>query len=179
MGATAALIGLTALQTYSQYQAQKQQSRYQQSMLDANARMADIRAEDAIARGETDAGIVRTRAKKMVGSQRVAMAAQGIDIGSGSAVDVQEDTARMGALDALTVKNNAWREAWGYKAEAASFRSQSRFTAVSRKGMLRNTLLTGGLQAANYSWGNMKAPGGNPNTAQAVPRYSDSREYNA
>jgi hypothetical protein len=149
MGAlTGALLGLTALQTASQFQSEKQQGRYQKSIADANARLLNLRSEDAIRRGYEDASLVRRRAERMAGSQRAAMAAQGIDIGSGSAADVLTETDRMGAMDELTAKNNAWREAWGYRVESANETARGRFAKLAAKNAMRNTLLTGGLQAA-------------------------------
>lgn len=40
---------------------------------------------------------------------------------SGSSLDVQSDTAMIGAWDALTVQNNAEREAWGFRQQGANY----------------------------------------------------------
>jgi hypothetical protein len=66
----------------------------------------------------------------MVGAQRAGIAAGNIDVGYGSAVDVQADAAFLGELDALTIKTNAAREAWGYTVEAGDLRKRA---AIARK----------------------------------------------
>ncbi len=56
-------------------------------------------------------------------------------------------------MDALTVKNNAWREAWGYKAQARSYRTQGALSRLASRNEANSTLLTGGLQAVNAGVG--------------------------
>jgi hypothetical protein len=41
-----------------------------------------------------------------------------VEIGSGSALDVQRDAQHLGDLDIAQIRENAQREAWGYRAEA-------------------------------------------------------------
>ena len=50
----------------------------------------------------------------------------------------------------MTIENNAWREAWGYKVQAVSGQGQAAQTRLAANNVMDNTLLTGGLQAANY-----------------------------
>lgn len=150
MAASTALISLTAAQTYGQIASEKEQSRYQKQMYENDARLSRLKADDAIRRGETEAAAVRRGTERTAGAQRAAFAAQGIDVNDGSAVDVGIDTQQMGALDELTVKNNAWREAWGFKVQAANDETGARFARLSSRSATRSTLLTGGLQALNF-----------------------------
>lgn len=147
MGATGALAALQLSSGYSQAQAIEAEGDYQQSIYNINARFADVQAEDAIKRGDKEAIQLKKQAKKLIGSQRVALAAQGIDIESGSALEVQEDTAALAADDVMTIKNNAWKEAWGYRVQAFDFRNRGEFAKLSAKNKARNTLLTSGIQA--------------------------------
>jgi hypothetical protein len=48
------------------------------------------------------------------------MAANGVDLGDGSAAEVQATTDVMGELDANTVHANAVRSAWGYRTQATN-----------------------------------------------------------
>lgn len=166
MGAlTAAVVSLAALSavnSFSQSKAQKSQGDFQAQQLDANARIADISADDAIKRGESDAKAHRRRVRLQIGEQRAAMAAQGLDLESGSALDIQKDTAGFGAEDELTIKNNAFREAWGYKVKAEDLRSSATFTRLGAKQQSRQTLVTGGLNALqDLSYGYyLKSKGG-------------------
>ena len=163
MGATspgvtnAGLAGMSALQatgtlaqTYAQVQAQKAQAQYQKQVMESNIRMANIQGKDAVRRGDRDSSRAISYSKKVRGAQRAAMAAQGIDVNSGSALDIQDETAAMGELDALTAKNNAWREAWGYKVQALDYGAKGQLMAEAARNESRNTMLTGGLQALRY-----------------------------
>lgn len=134
----------------AQSAALRSQGDIQKSIYDANARMADVAAEDALRRGKKAQTQVRKAARKLQGSQRAAFAAQGIDPNAGSAADIQEETEVMGALDALTVKNNAWREAWGYRAQALGSEYQGAFAQTAGRVAGRNTLLTGAFDATGY-----------------------------
>lgn len=153
---TAALVGVSALSAgtslYSasqQAEAGKKESEFNAAQMDMNARLAARQGEDAIGRGDKEAATYRDKVNQTVGSQRAALAAQGIDVNSGSAAEVQLDTKAMGEKDAMTIKNNAWREAWGYKVEAQNNRGSASMTRQAGENRYNNTLLTGGLQALN------------------------------
>lgn len=155
------LLALTGANTLNQFSAQRQQANavsaqgaYQWRLAEWNANLAEQAAKDAIARGDIEAGRVRSATRQTVGSQRAALAAQGIDINTGSAADVQSDTTRIGALDELTTKNNAAREAFGYTVQAWNERQQgelarlgSRNAADALRRQSWGTVLTGATQA--------------------------------
>ena len=82
------------------------------------ADVATMQAEDAIARGQLEEDRARRRAASFKGTQRSQLAASGVELDSGSASDLQADTAMLSELDALTIRNNAEREAWAYEARA-------------------------------------------------------------
>lgn len=140
-----AIGGLT--NSIAQAQAQEAQGDYLKSRYEANARIADIQGADALKRGDEEASQIRRKAKLIQGSQRAAAAAQGIEADTGSAGDLQGETQMLSALDELKVKNNAWREAWGYKVSANDLRGQAEQAYISSRGAARNTLVTGGLNA--------------------------------
>ena len=149
-GLASAMGGLSTLAgSYAQSQAMAAQGTYQKSLSEINAQIAETRAQDAIKRGETEANQQRQKTGAIAGAQRVGFAAQGVDIGSGTAQEVQRQTHEQGALDALTIKNNAYREAFGYKVDAINQRSQGQFDAMSAKYNAQATLLTGGMNAAS------------------------------
>lgn len=153
MGAMGVLQGVSAVAglygSYTQAQAAKQQGKYEQSVYESNARMAELEAEEATSRGNREANRVRAKGRAVRGSQRAALAGQGVDVGTGTAADLQLETDTLSEMDALTVQNNAWREAWGYRAEASNLRYQGRFARLGAKTQARNTLLTGGVRFAD------------------------------
>lgn len=150
-GAALAMQGASSFaSSYSQSQAMESQGIFNAQLAETNARLARLQAEDAIARGEKEAANHKNRVGQMVGSQRAAMAAQGISVDSGSAAQIQAETYAIGDEDARTIRTNAWREAWGYQTQAINYQSQGQFDRMASRNQARNTLLTGGMQAASY-----------------------------
>jgi hypothetical protein len=153
MAASAALAVMAASSAtgaYAQSRAQKAEANFKKAQGEQNARLADMQAADAEKRGNKEANNYMRKVRGVVGSQRAALAASGVDIGSGSALELQADTEALGEYDAAVIRNNAAREAWGYQAQATNFRNQAKFDYMAGKYASRNTLLTGGMQAASY-----------------------------
>lgn len=94
-------------------------------LADYNAAVADLQAQDAVARGREQENRFRKGVNGMIGAQRAGIAAGNIDVGYGSAVDVQADAAFLGELDALQIRTNAARESWGYQVEAVDSRTRA------------------------------------------------------
>ncbi len=148
MGVTAALMAVQAGSSYQQASAYESEGNYQKSIANINARFSKLNAQDAIKRGGKEAEQLKKQAKQLIGTQRVNLAAQGIDVESGSALDVQTDTAELAEIDAMTIRNNAWKEAWGYRVQAMNETFSGKYAQLSAQNKSRNTLLAGGLQAA-------------------------------
>lgn len=104
---------------------QQEAAESQAQLAEFNANVADLQAEDALARGAEEESRFRTGVRTLIGSQRAAIGASGVDVGFGSAVDVQADAAFLGELDALTLRTNAGREAWGFQVQAADLRKRA------------------------------------------------------
>lgn len=127
-----------AISAYSQWkagkaakeqgEAQRRAAESQAQLLDFNAHVADLQAKDAVERGAEEESRFRAGVRGMVGAQRAGIAAGNVDVGYGSAVDVQADAQHLGELDALALRNNAAREAWGYKVEAIDIRKRAEIT---------------------------------------------------
>jgi hypothetical protein len=99
-------------------EAEQQAKEAEGQLADYNASVAQLQAQDAVARGAQEESRFRSGVRGLAGSQKAGFAAGNVDVGFGSAVDVQADTAFLGELDALTIRTNAAREAWGYKVQA-------------------------------------------------------------
>jgi hypothetical protein len=143
-----------------QAQAIKSQSKFEASQLKMNAKLQRFQASEAIRMGENEAQRHAMSVKKLMGRQRAVAAASGIEVSDGSAMDIQQETAGMGALDILTIRNNAWKQAWGYRVSATDLENQARFTKIAGKYAARSTLLTGGMNAATSIMGGMNTAGG-------------------
>lgn len=116
-----------------QAKAAMDQANYTNRVYGIDATLADQQATDAIARGHEAEMRQLGATRSLVGSQRAAFAAQGIDANSGSAAKVQADTTALGELDALTIRNNAAREAYGYQMEAADYRTRGALALAAGK----------------------------------------------
>lgn len=88
------------------------------------------------AQGDVEALQAERRARAIQGSIRARGAAYGMDVAG--AVD---DAGAMGALDALTIRNNAFLEAQGYH-------TRGHLRALGLRSQGYSGLLTGGLRAA-------------------------------
>jgi hypothetical protein len=100
----------------------------QAELADWNASVADLQAKDAVTRGKEAEDRFRSSVDQMVGTQRATFAASNVDVGFGSALDVQADAVHLGELDALTIRSNAAREAWGFKMQAEDLRRRATIT---------------------------------------------------
>lgn len=144
------LPALMAVQAVTGAYSSYQQARAQKYISQSNARVAEMQARDAMNRGQEAEGRSRQRTRKLIGSQRTALAAQGIRLDSGSALDVQLEAGDMGELDALTIKNNALREAFGFRSEARNITMQGPMASQASMNQGMETLLTGGIKAVDY-----------------------------
>lgn len=130
-----------------QAQGQTQNADFQSGMMKQNADFKLRTADETINAGNTSADWQRVRAGQSVGTQRSAQAANGIDVNSGSAAQLQDDTAMLGELDALTIQNNAAREAYGYRVQAKQDILNASQTVQNGKTAATGSIL-GGLGSA-------------------------------
>ena len=144
--------------------AQKAAFEYQSAIARNNQIVAQRAAEDARKRGELEANIQRQRSRLLVGQQRAALAGGGVLTDTGSALDLIEDTAGLGELDALTIQSNAEREAIGFQTQAMNFAGESALASASARqastsSMFKagSTLLTGFGSVAEKWYGFNKA----------------------
>lgn len=123
------------------------------SILESNAALAEMQAGDALARGEQAAGRERMRSGQLQSAQKTGYAASGVETSSGSVSDVIGSTAAVSELDAQIEKNNAAREAFGFKTRAAQFRGQARYTRAVGDQAFFTSMLGGVLGSASATRG--------------------------
>jgi hypothetical protein len=151
-GAAASTVG-------SYYAAKGQQiaAKSQANLDDINARMADNQARDALVQGQQEEQNIKLKTAQVKGSQKAAIAANGIDIsdaGVGTTVNnILSSTEVMGQTDANTTRANAVKQAWGYKMQGVNYRNDAlmqRTTAKSISPWMQagGTLLTSAASVA-------------------------------
>lgn len=143
-----AMAGLTLAAAGYQAYASHESGKAQRKIANRNADLLDRSADDALARGGEEALAVRRRGRQLVGDQRAAAAAQGLDVNQGAAADLQEQAATFAAQDEATVRKNAWREAYGIRSQAGNQRMQGRY--AQRTGT--NNAIGTGLEGIGKSY---------------------------
>jgi hypothetical protein len=114
---------------YSAYQ----QGKAEQSVARYQERAAQIAARDAEARGAAEEMRFRQRVSTVKGAQRAQLAASGVVLDQGSALDVLSDTAAYGELDALNIRADAQREALELRSRAKMFKYEGRASRQAAK----------------------------------------------
>lgn len=138
-----AMLAMSGIQAYTQYQ----QGKYASQVAEANADIATAQANDAINRGNAEAEQRRRETRQRLGTQAATMGATGADLSTGNALDIFGDTAQFGALDSLTTVNNARREAYGYQVQAANYKAEASSARKQGNVGAATTLLTAPLKA--------------------------------
>jgi hypothetical protein len=127
-----------------------------------NAAIATANARVATQGGDYEAEASRLRYGELEGRQRAAMAANGVDVGSGSAAAVQRSTETMSALDAAMIHYNASRQAYGDQIQAASLKAQAGADAMAGMGAVAGGTLSaansilGGAASLSQKWQQFK-----------------------
>lgn len=119
-----------------------------------NSRVAEFQSSEAIKRGNKQVELARRASKQMIGKQRAALAAQGIALDEGTALALQEETAKFTAEDVETIKNNAAAEAFGFKIQSSQDKLRADLTRIGGNAAARGTLVTG---ATNFAYGLKKS----------------------
>jgi len=128
----------------------------QRAALGLQADLAEISAKSAMVAGERDQQRSRLNTAQVKGAQKVAMAANGVDLASDSATRVLTSTDLVGEVDAQTIAANALHAAWGYRAQSAQSRAAA---SAINPGMSALTTLLGGAGQVAGSWYSLNKAG--------------------
>lgn len=134
-------LALTVLGAGLNFYGQRQQAEGQAAQATAagkiasnNQKIAQWQADDAMKRGAEDELQNRRKYSQIAGSQRATFASRGIDIGEGSALAQLDDTAMFGNIDSNIIRENANREAWGFKNQGASYGADASMYKAAASG---------------------------------------------
>lgn len=138
--------------------AQAAQARAAANIADQNQKIAAGQANDSEQNTSLEAQRRYRALGQTKGTQEAAMAANGIDLNFGSALDIQRDTAMIGAEDVGQIykagneRTKAFdTEAWNYGAEAKSQRAKASGAIVNGFIGAASTALGGASQAKAMS----------------------------
>ena len=139
MGASGAVGAGSALTAVSQFNAGRQNDK----LARFNGQLADMQADTAIKRGAFQAKRMREQGAQVIGAQRVALAANGISVDSGTAKQMAIESGMAAELDALEIENSAALEALGYRIEKHSTRLRGKLDRIEGTMSAVNTGLRG------------------------------------
>ncbi len=137
IASAAAAAGASAVQSASA-------ARFRSRIATRNSVIAKQRAADAFAVGAAEESRLNLRVIRMLGSQRASIGASGAIVDEGAALSVLEDTAMIGELDTLQIRNNAARAAYGLEVQSQNFL----FDASAGRHQGRNALVGGAINTA-------------------------------
>lgn len=150
--AAAALAG-TAMSAYGsirQGEAGAEAARTRGAIAQRDAIIAEQNAQYATAIGSRNAADISMKNAGRLARVKASQAANGIDVNSGSAVDVQVSEREMGILDAETAMANATAQAYGYEDVAATRRARSQIDySTSGESLTAGYLGAGGTLLSN------------------------------
>jgi hypothetical protein len=146
----------SAVGAYYGAQSQKQSMNLSADMADINARMSESAAQATLLTGQRQEQQSRLATANLKSTQRAGLAANGVDLGVGSAANILTTTDVMGEIDANTIQANAVRSAWGYRTQAVNQTNQALMSRASAGAispvMAASTSLLGSASAVAPSW---------------------------
>lgn len=129
---TVASTTAVAYSAYAQSRGAREQASYQKAVNANNAVMSEYAAADAEKRGEE---AVKDQARQITSfrsNQQAVLASRGLDITTGSPLDILESSAYYGGVDQARTRENAQREAWGYRVEGQNYTGASAMYGAQR-----------------------------------------------
>jgi hypothetical protein len=126
-----------------------QAANYEGELARRNAALEVERARDSNERGRLEARSFYRDVGSIKGQQVASMAANGIDVGFGSAVRTQEDTQMLADEDASSLYRNIGERTRGFDINASNFRSE----AAAARARGRSALVGGVIGAASSLMG--------------------------
>lgn len=143
MAATAISGAVGTVASVKSSNANAKMSEYQARVARDNEKIAQENARNERQSGLEEARLQRLKTIQTIGAQQTAMAANGIDISSGTALDTVADSAQMGELDALMLQYNAERNAYGYDTQAGNFKNQANLDMFASKNYKTEATING------------------------------------
>lgn len=130
---TAAATGLQAFGQIQQGKAAANAANYNSEIAGNNATIARQNATFAGEEGEEKAAQEEQQTRGRVGALVANEGAAGLDVNSGSDVNVRASASETGMLDALNIRSNAARQAYGYQTQASSYDAQAKLDKQQAK----------------------------------------------
>ena len=150
----------------AQYGAQSNAAAYQAQVARNNEKIAKRNASNTVLAGLDEAMHKGMETRSLMATEKVAQAANNIDVNSGSAKHVRDSTYMLGRMDERTIMRNAtakadqyMAQAMNYSAEAGLYQYQSQVADTAKNFALMSTLI-GGATSFGDKWKTWQTAGG-------------------
>ena len=119
------------------YDASSQKTAYNSAAATAeiNARIAELRAQSQLKSGQREEQKQRLATANLKGQQRAGFAANGVDLGEGSAAQVLAGTDVFGDIDALAIRQDALSAAGDSRMERVNYENDARTARNTARGI--------------------------------------------
>ena len=147
---------------------------YQAQVASNNAAIANNNAKMAMEAGNAQAQAKSLQGAAKGGEIKAAQAANGVDVNTGSNVDVQASQREASNLDTQTVEHNAALQAYGYRTQATSFQAQAGLDTAEADQAIPGAVIgaSGGLlsnaSSIGFKWGGGASSGSSSTPDSAV-----------
>ncbi len=118
-------------------------AQYQAQVARNNKLIAERAAEYAISTGQQRAAIQSMKGAAVAGKIKAAQAASGLDVNTGTAVDVRVGQREAETLDSANVLHKAQLENYGYMVQAGNFEAEARLQDA-KAGFAQSSVGAGG-----------------------------------
>lgn len=140
---TVAAMAIMAIGTAYTMHAEGQAAKYNAAVDVQNAKLANVQAANANAQGSYAADQARIRGNLMRGQQIAALAANNVDVTTGSAADILGDTAMVTAANERQARINAAQRAYGFQVQSMNDMGAAQFAKWQGKTQQTGTLIKG------------------------------------
>lgn len=123
---------------------QSQQAGYAAAVASNNAAIMRQNAGATLQAGAYEEASSKLHTGEVIGQERAAQGANNIDVSVGSAPQVRQSTATVGAMDAAMIHYNAARAAYGQEVEATSLEAQSKLDKMAGTNAIVGSLFKAG-----------------------------------
>jgi len=147
---------MSAMGARSAASAQKTSLNAEAALEDTNAKIAEMNAQSAIVAGQREEQKSRIATSQLKGSQKVALAANGIQLDgdpTSTANNILTSTDTLGEIDANTTAANAIRSAWGYRIEETNHKNNALMKRATAKQTSPNSSFATSLLGSATSLG--------------------------
>lgn len=135
--AVASLI-ITGFQAYQQKRAGDREA----AIEEMNARVEDRAKATARQDAQNAANLIRAQGARDIGEQVAIFASSGVDVGSGTPLDVLAGSAEAVELDARTALVQGERDAYGHRIAALNYRMRAAAAARGGRAQAASTILS-------------------------------------